>query len=137
MGRQAAKPPAIPKRYTRTRKVTFWGAEYTITPAVAKGYLGDGRQILAFQPANTRPERYLIRVDSSWIGDAMYDHIDEVIDALEDEFSEKEREREYLIYEEGVDPEEADLANYPDELGWPALSLDSGYCWWTIEPEDS
>ena len=92
---KTAKPPAIPKRFTKRRKVTHWGQEYTITPAVAKGHLGDGKLLLSFQPLNTRPDFYLIRVDSQ-IAQADEDYIYDVIDALIEEFSEKEREREYL-----------------------------------------
>ncbi len=136
------KPPPIPKRYTRERTVHFWGYDYQVTPATATGHLGDGRQLLWFEPMNTRPNYYLIRIDSSWgEGDEddedfedMCDHIDEIVDALADEFSEMEREREYLeddLREQGIEPDgyDTDLAGNEDRLGWPVLSLDSGYSW--------
>lgn len=126
--------PPIPKRFTKTRTVRFWGASYSITPLAADGHLGDGRRLLRFAPLNTRPDYYLVRVDSAWDGEAIHDHIDDIIDALIECFSEKERERESLAEElrsQGIEPTAAntDLAGNEDRLGWPALDLDSGYSW--------
>jgi hypothetical protein len=94
------EPPPIPKKYTRTRTVHHWGADYQVTPAVAQEHLGNGRLLLWFQCMNTRPNYYLIRVDSDFLlrEDQGADQIEEVIEVLEDEFGE--------------------------------LSLDSGYDWW-------
>jgi hypothetical protein len=136
------KTPPIPKKYTRKRKVEFWGATYNVTPAVCKGHLGDGKLLLGFQCANTRPDYYLIRVGSDFFEDNDgdtdgYERIDVVIDAIEDEFGEKEREREYLMEDlksQGIEPtaENTDLNGNEDRLGWPVLSLDSGYHWWEV-----
>lgn len=127
------KPPRIPKRFGLTRKVEWWGQTYTVTPAVATSHCGDGRLLLGFQPANTRPNYYLIRVDSAFAG---HDDIDEVIDALIDDFHEQEQEREHLeedLREQGIEPtgDNTDLDGNEDRLGFPVLSLDSGYGWWT------
>lgn len=131
-----AKPPAIPRHRTKTRKVTFWGEEYTITPAVVSGHLGDGKTLLMVQPLNTRPNYYLIRVDSAWSTKDGYDHdhIDEATDVIDDEFGEMEHERERLaddLREQGITPngDNTDLAGNEDRLDWPVLSLDSGCCW--------
>ncbi len=141
----ARQPPPIPKKYTRERTAHFWGQAFQVTPAVADAHLGDGRQLLWFEPLNTRPNYYLIRIDSSWgdlhddaddadDNDNLRDHVDEIIDALVDEFGEMEREREHLeddLREQGIDPDDdnTDLAGNEDRLGWPVLSLDSGYSW--------
>jgi hypothetical protein len=129
--------PRLPKRFTKPRRVEFWGGKYNVTPAVAEAHLGDGRTLLRFTPLNTRPDYYLVRVDSSWGKGEDWDdheHINDVIELLEEEFSEKEREREYLsddLREQGIEPtaENTDLDGNEDRLGWPVLSLDSGYCW--------
>ncbi len=121
------------------REVEFWGQKYRITPLLVDVILGDGKQLVGVQPLDTRPNYYVIRVDSSWgtnnfgNGELFCEHIEEVYDAIEDQFGERERRRESLIYEEGVPPEEADLANYENELGWPALSLSSGVAWFEME----
>jgi hypothetical protein len=137
----ATAAPSIPRRFTCHHKVHFWGHDYDVKPAVAKGYLGDGRQLLRFQPLSTRPDYYLIRIDSSWAvddSDEWYDRLDdEILQMLIDEFSEKEREREYLAEDlraAGIEPDETntDLAGNEGRLGFPVLSLDSGYSWSSI-----
>lgn len=136
----ATTAPPIPRRFTRRRKVHWWGSDYQITPAVARGHLGDGQQLLCVQPLNTRPDYYLIRCDSTWVvdgSDEWYDRLEEIIDALIDEFSEKEREREYLAEDlraAGIEPdgENTDLAGNEDRLGFPVLSLDSGCAWESV-----
>lgn len=132
--------PAIPLRFTRPHTTRHWGRDYDVTPAVFGGYLGNGRQLLWVQPLCTRPNYYLIRIDSSWRvddSDEWYDRFEEVIDALEEEFSEKEREREYLaddLRAKGIEPDgwNTDLAGNEDRLGFPVLSLDCGCAWNSI-----
>jgi|SRR5581483_287790 len=136
------KPLPISRKYRKPRTVRFWGGDYTITPVVCEECHGDGKLLLQFQPLNTRPNYYIIRVDSAFFSDPDdpdgYEKIDEVIDLLIEEFSEKEREREYLaddLRAQGIEPDDdnTDLAGNEDRLGWPVLSLDSGYGWNILE----
>jgi len=106
------KPPPIPTKYRKPRAVRHWGEDCTVTPAVCEAHHGDGRLLLMFVPLSTRPNYYLIRVDSAFF-DAEYDNIDDVIELLIEEFGEKESERDCLA----------------KRLGWPVLSLDSGCVW--------
>lgn len=120
----ATTAPPIPAQYTAPHTLTFWGERHAVTPAVAEAHLGDGRCLLAFTCADTRPNFYLIRVDSGFLaagdaGDPAGD-IAAVIDALADEFGERDNERELLGDELDADG---------DGLGWPVLNLDSGYDW--------
>jgi hypothetical protein len=120
------------------QEVIFWGQGYRITPLLINAVLGDGKKLVGIQPLNTRPNYYVIRVESGWDlsnwgdGDLFVHHLEDVYEAIEDQFSEIEREREYLI-EDGVSPERADLAYYPEELGWPVFSLDSGVGWFELD----
>ena len=70
------KAPKVPKRFTKPRQIEFWGGQYKVTPLLADEHLGDGRLLLWFEPLNTRPHYYLVRIDSSWRGkgntDEMY-----------------------------------------------------------------
>lgn len=138
MRRSVQKAPAIPRRFTCQQKAYHWGYYYDVTPAVAKGHLGDGRQLLMVQSLNTRPNYYLIRIDSSWSvdnSDEWRDRMDsEVYEMLIDEFSEKEREREFLaedLIAAGIEPtaENTDLDGNEDRLGFPVLNLDCGHAW--------
>jgi hypothetical protein len=135
------KPPPIPKKHTKTHKVHFWGSDYTVTPAVVEAHHGDGKLLMWFAPLNTRPNYYLVRVDSRFFkcdeDDVYYKIESVVIEMIEEEFSEKEREREYLaddLRAQGIEPDHTntDLAGNEDRLGWPVLSLDSGYSWGVV-----
>lgn len=120
----------IPSCYTKTRSVRFWGKDYMVTPAVVYEHLGDGKKLVAIQPLNTRPDYYLIRVDSSADFDSCewYDEtLEEIQNAIDEQFGEQERVREMLQEERGV--EYVDLADAPDEMGWPVASWDSGFSW--------
>lgn len=116
----------------------FWGAKCTCDPRFVDEALGDGQILLGLQPLNTRPNYYVIRVDSSWhlydcrdcedeCPDYLVEHIDEIYEAIEDEYGDKDRIR--YFNENDLDPGEE-----PDSEDWPVLDLYCGSSWFTIEP---
>lgn len=129
----------IEKPYT-TR---FWGRECRCEPKFVTKKLGNGKLLLAVQPLNTRPNYYVIRVSDKWQGkmntDDWSDYVEEVVyEAIIDEYSEKERERECLAEDlraAGIEPNgsNTDLAGNEDRLDWPVMSLDSGGAWFEYE----
>lgn len=123
--------------------VRFWGRMHWISPRLVREVFGDGRTLLEIQPLNTRPDFYVIRVDSSVGKRELFDC---TVDGTED----------------GEDLAEAILCAIEDEYGhrdecdcrckacddqrcedcrnqkrhdrgqpWPALNADSGYSWGT------
>jgi hypothetical protein len=114
---------------------SLWGSEHKITPLLVTEVFGDGRALFAIIPLNTRPNYYVVRGDSSGKGmstNETADWIEKIRDAIEEDYSEISREREFLI-ENGVAEEDADLANYPNEMGWPVLNGDAGVSWSEID----
>ena len=120
-------------------KITWWGQQYTCDPRFVDEALGDGNVLLGLQPLNTRPNYYVIRVDSSWhlsncrkceeCPDYLVEHIDEIYEAIEGEYGEVES----ILY----DNEEALLDGEPPESeGWPVLDLSSGSSWFVLDPEE-
>jgi len=104
-------------------ETTFWGSKYTITPVLIDQKLGDGKQIIAFQPLATRPNFYIIYIDSTWDIDNLSnnidhvcDHYEEICEAIEEEHGPHECENELLEF--------------------PALNTDCGAQWWKIEDID-
>lgn len=143
MGKVKEKPKEIPAEERAERTVSFWGNDYQVTPAVVEQYHGDGKALLIFQPLNTRPDYYLIRVDSACVDrDVLVDAFETqggIIDLIIDEYSEIERERENLewdLREQGIEPDgyNTDLDGNEDRLGWPVVSLDCGYGWHVYAP---
>lgn len=106
------------KKLLAPREVSFWGSDYEVTPLLCDTIFGDGLLVIAFVPLNTRPERYVVRIDSKTDldSDAWYDEIDNVWTALEEQFGE---------------------ASYQNDAGewqhdeWPAVDSSSG-CMWNL-----
>lgn len=118
-------------------KTRWWGSDCTCDPRFVEAALGDGEVLLGLQPLNTRPNYYVIRVDSKWhlqgcrecendCPDELVEHLDEIYDAIEDEYGWKDR----------IDESNAELAEgeEPDDTDWPVLNDDCGSSWFTIDP---
>lgn len=103
---------------TRRQWARLWGQKHMIEPVLIEGHLGDGMKLVAITPINTRPNYYLIRVDSTWSvynrdTPSICEHIDEIYDAIEDE----------------VGPaDQTDDDNNEIHVGWPAM--DGSGCSW-------
>lgn len=116
----------------------FWGQEYTCEPKFVEQVLGDGRALLGLSPLNTRPNYYVIRIDSTWhlygcrvckdeCPDEVTEHLDEIYEAIEDEYGSAEQIRE----SNEEDPDEE-----PESDDWPVMSCDSGSSWFTLDPKE-
>ncbi|TJY57429.1 hypothetical protein E4T66_18655 [Sinimarinibacterium sp. CAU 1509] len=118
---------SVEKRY----RTEFWGARYLVRPKLLDTIFGDGSQLIGFQPLNSRPQYYVVRVDSGWSltntddDNCVGAHIDEIYEAAEEQFG---------------------LAWYPDDppqrkygRKWPALHED-GCLWfemrWPMQPNN-
>jgi len=104
---------------TRRQWARLWGQKHMIKPVFIEEAFGNGEKLLAVTPLNTRPNYYLIRVDSSW-SDSNYDkvcvgdHIEEICEAIEDVVGPK--------YSENDQGEE-------ECFGWPSLDDECGVAW--------
>lgn len=98
---------------TRPHERRLWGQPHTVTPVLVSEVLGDGEKLLILSPLMTRPNYYVVQIDSSWDidGEEFRDHLDEIYDAVEMEF--------------GSDAEDEDAP-------WPAL-CGGGSTWGEIE----
>ncbi len=102
----------------RRQAAYHWGQKRFIKPVFIRKALGDGNLLLAVTPLNTRPNYYLIRIDANWLKkddtETIYDHLDEIEDAIEDEVG---------------------CRDYEDDEGnerlaeWPALNTNAGISW--------
>lgn len=110
----------------------FWGGNYTITPLLVTEVFGDGKVLMGIRPLNTRPNYYVVRVDSKFAesdknpspreSDEWFDFLDnELYDAIADQFG-------------SADAEDDD--GNPVREDWPALDLDSGCGWFEYELGD-
>lgn len=104
------------KRVGRRTKVRFWGQTHWVTPRLCELAWGDGRKVIGVTPIDTRPNYYLVRVDSKTEldpdeGPSFRDILDDVLDALEDQYGPSHDE-------DG------------ESLPWPAADMSNGVSWW-------
>lgn len=117
----------------------WWGSDCTCDPRFVEAVLGDGMVLLGLQPLNTRPNYYLIRVDSKWhvhgcrvcrhdekCPDELTEHLDEIYEAIEDEYGDVRRIEEGNNEDRLSGVAEADLQS----TYWPVFDDDCGTCWW-------
>jgi len=104
----------------------FWGADHAITPRLVDEIFGDGKQLIQLEPLNTRPDYYVVRIDSKWSlensaeSDSFIEHLEEIYDAIEDQFG-----RWCRCEEEDCDCEE--------DQSFPVLSTDCGSGWFPMD----
>jgi hypothetical protein len=105
-------------RLTRRQWARLWGQKHMIKPVFIEKAFGNGELLVALTPLNTRPNYYLIRIDSAWLDkenpETIYDHLDDIYEAIEDECGTRD-------YEDDDGKEQ--LAE------WPALNLNAGCSW--------
>lgn len=110
---------AVKSELTKPQTAHLWGQPHRIEPVLINKHLGNGDLLLGLSPLNTRPNYYLIRIDSSWLDkentDIIYDHLEDIYEAIEDECG-----RKYFT----DDNDEEQTAE------WPSLDLDCGCSWW-------
>ena len=118
------------KHLTRKRMVRFWGRRHWVTPALVAKKLGNGKQLIWYEPMDTRPNYYLIFVDSAWntsnwrrCREHVCDHRDEIRNAIMDEYL-----KGWETWFSGKTGRE-----YRRHNPFPALSDDCGASWGEIE----
>lgn len=90
----------------------FWGMDYTITPLLIDTVFGDGKKLFWIMPLMSRPNYYVIRVDSiAETDDIVCDNEENTIQAIEEMFCNAD------------DNDEGEA-----RLDWPAWH-DGGYCY--------
>lgn len=123
------------KELVKEKKVSFWGVDYMITPALVSEIHGDGLQIVGVESMATRPNYYILRIDSSV--DITSDDFDEdeiLLQPIEEEFGNIDEWKEIqkngkTIYINNLDDT---YRKTEKEVSFPMLNWYGGK-WWTIE----
>lgn len=77
------------KEETRRRFTKFWGQKQIIEPKLVSKIFGDGKQLMYVTPIDTRPNYYIIRIDSKINlseHNTYTNFIEKVLEAIEEEF---------------------------------------------------
>ena len=106
----------------RPTKAEHWGAEHDITPRVIGKVFGNGQRLINISPMMTRPNYFVVRVDSAEDWDVR-DVLDDIYEAGEEEFGR-------------YDADEEEDPSVEDEREFPIVDWGAGCCWgkrYTIE----
>lgn len=115
----------LKKMVEKPYKRRWWGYVHTVEAKLLPQKFGDGKVLLGLQPINSRPQYYVVRIDSKWgdgsdwNSDDFRDLIEEVSEAVEDYFCH-------------VDLEDDDGNRWGDneELSaWPVADFTLGCSW--------
>jgi hypothetical protein len=133
---QFLAPPVRPstewlrQRIERRQQAYLWGQKYFITPRLVDEAFGDGQTLIHLTPLNTRPNYYVVRVDSRWgesaegLNDEFRDTLDDIYESIEDQYGR-------AIWWDEEDEDEDDREQFP------AFDDECGTCWGEMEwPED-
>lgn len=77
------------KEETKRRFTKFWGQRQIIQPQLLDKIFGDGKQLMYVTPLDTRPNYYVVRIDSKTdlnSHDTYTNFIEQVLQAIEEEF---------------------------------------------------
>lgn len=88
----------------------WWGRDHTVTPCVIHEPMGDGRKLFAIQPLDTRPQFYVVRLDSRV----------QIREQIEDILA-------HIAAQVG---DARDNGQDYGDAQWPELHEDCGVCWW-------
>lgn len=99
--------------------VHHWGQECTITPKLVERVLGDGQRLMYITPIMTRPNYFVIRVDSKWDNEyrdtANEEWLEDICDAIDQEYPDLRRDEN---------------TQDPDSLPWfNTVDLGEGLSW--------
>lgn len=108
------------RRYCRRHKTSFWGRNYIITPRLLETIWGDGKKVMHLTPLATRPDYYVFCINSGMETDTddFHDLLDEIYEALEDQFG---RSEEDWTHDNG--------RTYHKHNDFPAFNDSCGTCW--------
>lgn len=111
-------------------KTRFWGRNYTITPRYVSGKIGDGGRLCFYTQLNTRPNYYVLRIDSR-VGVRDLNEFDEICDAIDDEYGSVNFHCDTC----DRDWSEGDCDDCDGDRNWPRLDDDCGSSWgcWPFE----
>lgn len=106
------------------------GRKYLVRPRLVTNRFGDGNALLVLTPCVTSiPNYYIVRIGTGWLNGSRWgndsdapirDHLDEIYDAIREEFGE-------------VDYEDQGKYHEGSEHEWPLLDLTIGSSWEIIE----
>lgn len=74
----------------RRHRRLMWGQPHWVKPRLVSAIFGDGKVLLLLTPIMTRPNYFVVRIDSEWHldkdGGGLCEHLPEIQESIEDQF---------------------------------------------------
>ena len=109
--------------YTKEQDTSLWGVKYKTTPTLVDTVFGDGGSLISLDPANSRPDYYIMLVDSN------IQSFEDAIDFISnnEELIYEPIELEFGNYEDDYDDDGAYIPDDEETAGHLKLNICSGY----------
>lgn len=106
----------------RPTPTVMWGRSSTVHPRLVDAIFGRGDRLIRLAPMLTRPNYYVVRVDSAWgLGDGLRPHLDGIYAEIRDQFGR-------CGCEECRD-DDGDESEWDHREKWPVPCFDGGTEW--------
>lgn len=109
----------------------FWGEDCHVSPAFVQDSSGDGLQLIWLSSIDSRPQFYVLRIDSHWNVDSDDFDLEYMLTLISDEYGDADWyiciDYENEIYVESGEEDNPNADRYTwDELGFPMLRWGGG-----------
>lgn len=112
-------------------KTRFWGEDYHVSPAFVQDRYGDGLQLIWLSSIDTRPQFYVLRIDSHWdVNNDDFD-LEYMLTLIEEEYGDADRyvcidsDNDIYVMEGEENDPNADRYTW-DDLSFPMLRWGGG-----------
>lgn len=112
-------------------KTRFWGEDCPVSPAFVQDSEGDGLQLIWLSSIDSRPQFYVLRIDSHWDVDSDDFDLEYMLTRIKEECGDADRyvciDYENDIYVIGGEEDNPDADRYTwDDLSFPMLRWEGG-----------
>lgn len=128
---------ALIEKELKPYQTRFWGVDVLVSPAFVQDDRGDGLQLIWLSPIDSRPQFYVLRIDSHWDINAEDFDLEYMLTLIEEEYGNVnyyvciDDENDIYVIEGDEDNPDADKYT-EDDLKFPMLSW-SGGSWGLIK----
>lgn len=116
------------------------GEQHTIKPRLVEAVFGDGKQLIGLAQLGTRPNYYVVRIDSLWdaretdhpfVRSVLRDHLEKIYRAIGEQFGKLPDPEKLRCKGCGKVTCKACCGRSAD--CWPTLNLDYGSWWFSLD----
>jgi len=127
LGKTEEEIKAILDNVCREHVLRFWGSDHTITPVLIEEVHGDGMQLVYFTALATRPNSYVLRIDSNILISENFEDNDKSLSEKDKAAYREVGELLMTMIENRWGNVESERENDEDEMVFPALNDSCGF----------